>query len=456
MAAIGLRARRTARIEGGVWSNWAGNQACAPAEIAHPAGTEELVGLVKSAEAAGRPVKVVGAGHSFTDIATTAGTLVVLDRHQRLLDVDRERCRVTVQSGIPLSVLNQTLAVYGMAMPNLGDIEYQSIAGATQTGTHGTGERLGCLSTQIVGIDLVTADGSVRSLSAPAERGEDAEGSEGAEAFACARVGLGALGIVDTVTLQCVPAFNLSAVEGPMLLDEVIEGFDALTAENDHFEFYWMPHSRWAIVKRNNRTTEPEARRPAWKEFYDDVVFQNWMFGLLGMVQRRRPQWVRPINRALPKPGLVTYVDRSDRVFTSPRLVRFCETEYGFPREHAVDVIRAVRAHLEGSELQIGFPIECRVTAGDDIPLSMASGRASCFIACHVFRGQPYEQYFRGIESIMNTVEGRPHWGKLHFQRADTLAPRYPQWKRFAAVRRRLDPEGRFTNAYLERVLGPG
>jgi len=427
-----------------VWSNWAGNQRCAPDEIAHPAGTEDLARVVKEATAAGRRMKVVGSGHSFTDAACTTGTLIQLDRHQRLLAVDREAKRVTVQAGMLLSDLNATLAQYGLALPNLGDIEYQTVSGGLSTGTHGTGAKLGCLATSIVGLELVTADGSVLSLSADQDR----------EAFEVARVSIGALGAVSTLTLQCVPAFNLHAVEGPILLEDAIEQFDDLADTNDHFEFYWMPYSRWVIAKRNNRVDGPERKRSRAKEWFDDDFFSNTLFGALGKVQMRRPQWVRPINKAIPKPSLIDYVERSDRVFTSPRRVKFCEMEYGFPREHAADMIKEVRDFLTTSGLNIGFPIEVRVAAADDIPLSMGYGRPSAFIACHVFKGQQYDQYFRGVEKIISAVGGRPHWGKLHFQTAETLAPRYPAWDRFHAVRARLDPEGSFANAYTDRVLG--
>ena len=427
-----------------VWSNWAGNQRCAPDEIVHPAGTDEIVEVVKRAASGGQRVKVVGSGHSFTDAACTDGILVQLDRHQRLLSVDRERLQVTVQAGMGLAVLNQTLAGHGLALPNLGDIEYQTVSGALSTGTHGTGAKLGCLATAIVGIELVSADGSVLRLSA----------DEDPEAFSAARVSVGALGAVSTLTLQCVPAFNLHAIEEPLRIEDALERFDELADGNDHFEFYWMPYSRWVIAKRNNRVEGPERPRSARQEWFDDIFFQNTLFNLVGKVQVRRPQWVKTINRAIPKPSRIDYVQRSDKVFTSPRHVRFCEMEYGFPREHAREVIGEVRDFLTSSGLNIGFPIEVRVTAPDDIPLSMTTGRASTFIACHVFKGQPYEQYFRGIERIVGQVGGRPHWGKLHFQTAATLAPRYPQWDAFQSVRRRLDPEGRFANAYTDRVFG--
>ncbi len=339
----------------------------ARAEIAESGpGIEELVEVVSSAATTtGSRIKVVGSGHSFTDAACTDGTLIQLDHYRRLVAVDRERCQVTVQAGMTIADLNSTLALYGMALPNLGDIEYQTISGALATATHGTGSRLGCLATQVVAAELVTADGSVRSLSA------DDDG----DAFEAARVSIGALGAVSTLTLQCVPAFNLHAVEEPLRLDEALESFDELADGNDHMEFYWMPHSRWVILKRNNRVEGPERRRPRLKEWYDDIFFQNTLFGLLGKVQMRKPEWVRPINRALPKPSRLDYIQRSDRVFTTPRRVRFCEMEYGFARVHAREVIGEVRDFLTSSGLQIGFPIEVRVAAADDIP-AVDGGRA--------------------------------------------------------------------------------
>lgn len=407
----------------------------------HPAGTEELAAAVKAAP--GR-VKVVGSGHSFTDIACTDGTLIQLDRHQRLLAVDRERCLVTVQAGMTLADLNGTLASYGLALPNLGDIEYQTVSGALSTGTHGTGARFGCLATAIAGMEVVTADGAVHRL----------DPDQDPEAFSVARVSLGALGAVSTLTLRCVPAFNLHAVDEARPVEEVVEAFDELADGNDHMEFYWMPRSRWVTLKRNNRVDAPEKRRSRLREWYDDEFFQNTVFGRLGPARLRHPRLVRAVSRAVPKPGGADYIERSDRVFTSPRRVRFWEMEYGFPREHAMAVFDEVRRFVTASGLAVGFPIEVRVAAADDIPLSMGNGRDSAFIACHVFAGQPYEQYFRGVERIMDAVGGRPHWGKLHFQTAATLAARYPSWDRFHAVRRRLDPEGRFANAYTERVLG--
>ena len=428
------------------WSNWAGNQQCAPARVEHPAGAAALADVVRTAARDGRRVKVVGSGHSFTDIAVTPadGVQVVLDRHAGMVSVDRSSGRVTVQAGMTIAALNRALASVELALPNLGDIAYQTISGAVSTATHGTGLRLGGLATQVVALSLVTADGSVLECSPDVEP----------EVFACARVGLGALGVLSTITLQPVPAFRLHAVEEPMRLDGLLSELDRHVEENDHFEFFYVPHTEWALTKRNNRTDEPVGGMPRWKWVRDKVVMENVAFGAVCRLGRRFPSLVPRLATALPSSGRVEYVKPSHDVFASPRWVHFYEMEYSVPRAAGAEVLRRLKAFIDDSGLRISFPVEVRFTAGDDIPLSTAHGSERCYIAVHVYRGMPYEQYFRGVESIMQSVGGRPHWGKLHFRTADDLAPVYPEWERFQAVRRKLDPDGVFANPYLDRVLG--
>jgi L-gulonolactone oxidase len=295
---------------------------------------------------------------------------------------------------------------------------------------------------------LVTGDGSVLEATAP-----DC-GDENPDLFAAARVGLGALGLVSTVTLQCVPAFRLHAVEEPVPVDDVLAELDELVAEHDHFEFYWVPHTRWALTKRNRRTDEPPRPRPRVREWVDDMALANYAFGALCRVGRVRPSLIPRLAKVIPSTGRVDYVDRSDRVFTSPRTVRFWEMEYGIPREALLEALGRIRRLVDETGMQLSFPVEVRVVAPDDIPLSTAFGRDTGYIAVHVYRGTPYDTYFSGVERIMDSYGGRPHWGKLHFQRAETLAPKYPRWDDFQKVRARVDPERRFANPYLDRVLG--
>jgi FAD/FMN-containing dehydrogenase len=169
-----------------------------------------------------------------------------------------------------------------------------------------------------------------------------------------------------------------------------------------------------------------------------------------------RPALIPAANRLLVRLlARSERLDASHRVYPNERRVRFTEMEYAIPRAAAAGALERVLALIERRRLPVGFPIELRVVAPDDAFLSTANGRPTAYIAVHQYRGMEFEGYFRAVEEIMDGLGGRPHWGKRHYQSAHTLAPRYPEWERYAAVRRRLDPEGRFENAYVRRVLGP-
>jgi L-gulono-1,4-lactone dehydrogenase len=428
----------------GTWTNWAGNQTATPISIEHPRSEDELVSIVRRAGERGRKVKVVGSGHSFTDIAITDGHLIVLDQYCDILQIDTTAYRVTVQAGAVLSDVNTALNQRGLAMPNLGDIAYQTVAGATSTGTHGTGAGITGLAGFIVGLRLITADGSVLECDA----------QNNAEVFHCARVGLGALGVVSTVTLQVCPAFNLSVVNEPVRVDDVLRDIESRVSSNDHFEFFWVPHTGWALTKSNNRTTEPLAPPKKAKEWFDGVLMENYAFGALCRIGRRYPNRIPKLAKALPSSGRTSYVDESYKVFASPRLVKFYEMEYSIPAAACGEALQRVRDFVASTGLLLNFPVEVRFTAADDIPLSTGTAEPRCYIAVHVFKGMEFRSYFEGVERIMDSYGGRPHWGKLHFQTAETLGERYPQWSRFQQVRNQLDPDRRFTNAYLDRVLG--
>lgn len=432
-------------VSSAVWTNWGGTASCRPAEVEFPRSEEEIQAALKRASTGGERVKVAGSGHSFTDIACTGGRMLRLDGYDRVLEVDRERALVTVEAGISIFKLAQELAKHGLAFANLGDIGYQALAGAVSTATHGTGVKLGNLATQIAAMRLVLADGSTLDVSHASDP----------ETFRAAQVSLGALGVISTITLQCVPAFTLHAVEAPGRLEDVLEGFDEHARANDHYEFYWFPHTDRCITKTNNRTDEPARPKGRTRAYLEDMFVANKVFGLISRVGRARPKMIPRLSRMVGAAiSRTEYSDRSDRVFTSPRLVRFSEMEYAIPRADAPAAVREIRRMIDERGFRISFPIECRVVAPDDIFLSPSHGRETSYIAVHMFQGMPYEPYFREVEAIMRGFGGRPHWGKLHFQTHQSLREVYPTWSRFAAVRARLDPHGRFSNAYLDRVLG--
>jgi L-gulono-1,4-lactone dehydrogenase len=316
----------------------------------------------------------------------------------------------------------------------------QSLAGALSTGTHGTGARLPNLSAQVVALELVLADGSERAIA-------------GGDALRAARVGLGALGVAVAVTLRCVPAFRLRAVERPLPLAEVLADLQARADAHDHFEFFTFPHSELALTRAWDRTDAPPARPSAARAYVSDVLLDNRAFHAVNLLARRRPRLIPRLNRfASSVASQRERVDWSHAIFASPRLVRFEEMEYALPREAAVPGLRAARAILERHP--VSFPVELRFSAGDDAFLSPAHGRETAFVAVHLFQGMDYEPAFREVEAALSALGGRPHWGKRSFLSAAELAPRYPRWADFQAVRAELDPGGRFASPWLRHVLG--
>ncbi|HXN92835.1 MAG TPA: D-arabinono-1,4-lactone oxidase [Candidatus Sulfotelmatobacter sp.] len=431
-----------------VWTNWGGTYSCRPSRIVWPSSEDEIVAIVRAARQRGEKLKVVGSGHSFTDVGCTDGCMIKLDRYNKVLGIDRVGATVTAQAGITILQLSAALAESGLAMENMGDVGYQSIAGAISTATHGTGERFRNISSQVIGLSIVQADGEVLACSPDANP----------DVFRVARVGLGALGVLSTVTLRCVPAFNVRSVQEPNRVDELLDRFDELCAVNDHFEFFWWPHTPWAQGITNTRTQEPPSpgeRRTGPRAYINDILLENHAFGMVQRAAQVRRAWIpRLAGFTARTMSRKVMTDRSDRVFANERLVRFAEMEYAVSREALIPAVREIRRMIERKGFLISFPVEVRAVEGDDIPLSPAFGRPTGYVAVHVFHKFEYAPYFREVEAIMDAHEGRPHWGKLHFQTAETLRRRYPEWDRFIAVRDRLDPEGAFQNRYLEQVLG--
>lgn len=427
------------------WTNWTGDQSCRPAALEKPRNVQDVLDALEHAAARRWIVRVAGAGHSFNDAVITDGLQMSLENMNRVLDHDRATGSVRVEAGITIRALNEELDARGLALENLGDIDVQSLAGATATGTHGTGVTLPNISASITSIQLATADGSVFELNEQTDT----------DAWRAARINLGALGVVTAMTLRTVPAFSLRGVDKAEPLDEVLESLEERIRSNDHFEFYMFPYSSHAMTRTNNRVDEPPRRRSKASEWLHDVFLVNTLFGAVCRTGRRFPRTIPTLNRVAARlSGGNERVDRSYRIFASPRLVRFTESEYAFPREDCVEAVRDVKRMIERNRYDVPFPLEVRFQAPDDAHLAPSFGREACHISAHMFEEMEWRPYFAGFERIMDGLDGRPHWGKRHFQTAKTLEPRYPGWHAFQAVRTRLDPEGRFANEHIRRVLG--
>jgi len=431
---------------GALWRNWSRSQSIIPARVERPTSPEAVQRAVAAAARTGSRIKAVGAGHSFSGIALAPGVQLDLD-WSGIRAVDEATGRVTLAAGTRLQALPALLRPYGLALQNMGDVDRQTIAGAISTGTHGTGDGFTGLAGQVVGVTLVTADGSLLSVS----------DTENAELLPAVRVSLGALGVLVDVTLQCVPAFLLHAEETAEPYEAVLESYLQRSSAVDHFEFFWFPHTDTVLTKSNTRLPINAGRAPLgrMRRLVDDELVANGLYRATCAAGRLLPALVPPVNRVADRlTGNRAYTDLSHRVFVTNRTVRFHEMEFALPRERVPQALREVRALIEKRRWRISFPIEVRSAAADDGWLSGAAGRATGYVAVHRYYRENPAEYFAGVEAIMRAHDGRPHWGKMHDLAADSLRGLYPHFDDFLAVRDRFDPERRFTNRYLERVLG--
>jgi L-gulonolactone oxidase len=426
------------------WENWAGDQSCTPSVFEAPRNVEAVSAAVRRAADAGRKVRVVGAGHSFGDVVCTDGSLITLDALSGLLHVDAEAGLVRVAAGTRLSELNRLLDAAGLALANLGDIDVQSVAGAISTGTHGTGALLGNLATLVESLELVTADGTALEVT-----------SEDAETLAAARISIGALGVVTAYTLRVLPSYNLHGADQAAPLGEVLEGLDQLVDGNDHFEFFWFPHTDVALTRTNNRTDEPAAPPNKLAAYVKGTLVENNVLDLLCRLGRRYPDRIPSLNRSIARivPSS-TRVDKSYRIFASTRSTRFTETEWAIPRDACAPMLREVRMAIDKHAYGVNLPLEVRFVAGDEASyLSPAYGRDTAYIAMHAYRGMPWRGFFEAAQDVALGYAGRPHWGKRHSLDAAALAKLYPEWDCFQNVRAKLDPDGLFANDHLRRIF---
>lgn len=433
---------------GRVWRNWGRSEAARPAFTATPTSVDGVVAIVRRARDRGLAIKTIGAGHSFSAVAVASGIQLDVSRLEGIVDVDLAAGQVTFGAGTRLHRFPDLLGPLGLALENMGDIDRQTIAGATSTGTHGTGAAFGGLATRIVAVTMVTADAKILRISE----------TENAELLPAARLGLGALGIIVDLTVQCVPSFLLAAVEQRAAFDDVLDDFEALATGADHFEFYWWPHTDGVMTKSNSRLPTGAERRPigAFAGWFEDRVLSNSALAALCNIGRLAPAATPPLNRFATRAyGNRTYTDNSHDVFVSARTTRFREMEYAIPRAAVPQALRDVRDLIDGTGWRISFPIEVRVAASDDTWLSTANGRDTGYIAVHRYFRDDHEDYFLAVEQLMRSHQGRPHWGKIHYQDSESLAALYPHHGDFVAVRDRLDPDRVFSNPYLQRVLGP-
>jgi FAD-linked oxidoreductase len=427
------------------WHNWGHSESITPIERLRPQSVDEVVAIVQSARDRNLRVKPVGTSHSFSGIAVAPD--IQLDM-SGLTGLRRSSgMDATIGAGTCLADLPPLLNPLGLALQNMGDIDVQTLSGATSTGTHGTGGKFGGLATQITGATLVTGTGDVLTI----------DGTQNPELLPAVSVGLGALGVLVDLTVRCVPSFVLQAVEQPEPLDDVLDNWKERVDGADHFEFYWFPHTKAALTKTNTRLPADAEMKPlgSFKRWFDDSFMANDLYRITCALQRAFPSMTPGFNRLSSKlTGNREFTDASYRVFATMRKVRFREMEYAIPQDQVPEVLREIDALIERKRWTVSFPVEVRAAAADDLWMSTATGRPTGYIAVHRHFREDQTEYFAAVEEIMMAHDGRPHWGKMNGRTAADLAPAYPRFGDFLDVRDRLDPNRVFANDYLNRVLG--
>ena len=420
------------------WQNWSGIQQCQPKRFLVPRDEAALAQALR--DAPNGPVRCVGAGHSFTPLVPTDQWLVSLDQLSGVSAATPGADTVWVQAGTRLATVSRQLDASGLALRNLPDVDVQSYAGAISTATHGTGMTLPALHVDVVALRLVTA------------RGEVIECSEQhrPELLAAARVSLGSLGVITQARVRVVPAYNLHRRVWLEPAMQLLERAPELARTHRNFEFYYLPFTGYAAGIAHDIDTSGQVLMPHAAD--EDVLrdlrrLRDWL-GHFPSLRRKVAGWaIDPEQREEAK-------NRAWRLLATQRPTRFNETEYHVPQDVGVACAKDVIAALEKRN-DVYFPMEFRFVAADEAAwLSPFYQRASCSIAVHAAVGEPYDYLTSEIGPIFRKYQGRPHWGKLHDLGAAQLATLYPRWRDFVALRRELDPQGRFLNAHMRKLFG--
>ena len=422
------------------FTNWSGRHTSMPADRAAPKSEDEVCEIVRRAVATNRRVKVVGAGHSFSDIAMTDGVLVSLDAMDKVLAIDLQRGIVRVQAGKRLAAFCAEMAGAGLTLPILGSIAAQSLGGLVATGTHGSSLRHGNLATQIVAMRLVNGDGDVVVL------------DEGDPRLAGARVSLGLLGIVTELSLQLEPMFTVAESTHPMPFEAGVDRFSAEMSAHEYTKFWWLPHTNRAQVFTGERTAD-KANFSERQRTFDENVVNAWVFPVVLWLGNLFPGLIGPFNRLI---GALYFkrtrtVGSPHRVLTLAMPPRHFEAEWAIPVEHFTVAIRRVRDLVE--TLHVNFILEARLVRADQNWMSPAYGRDSVQIGTYITNPADRDAFFAGAAAIFTDYGGRPHWGKENSLDGAAASPLYPEFPAFAALVKELDPAATFSNAMRERLL---
>lgn len=426
------------------FENWSGRHAFVPNAWEEPEGEAQVAALVRWAQAHGRRLKVIGAAHSWSDIGVPDDVLVSLDRIAGLRALDPDARLATVGGGTRLRHLLAALGARGFTLPIVGSITEQSISGVIATGTHGSSLVHGNIASFVEGMRLVTGTGEILDLRAGDPR------------LAAARVGLGALGVITELTLRVEPAFNLCEEVSILPIADAVADLPAIARSAEYVKVWHTPHTGLAQVFRYHRTHEPARPRPLAR-WIDEKIVNRGLFDALLRLAGRHPAIVPPLNRAIARAylGPSRRVDVGHRALSLAMPARHRECEYAVALERASEALARTLALIERERIRVNFILEARFVPADDAWMSPAFGRDTCQLGAYMAESPDLQRYFRGFEALMQDLGGRPHWGKELTLTPAQVRARFPMATAFTELRRRLDPDAVFANAFLDRVLGP-
>lgn len=416
------------------WRNWSGSVVAQPTRVARPTTEAELAALVASA----RKLRVVGAGHSFMPLCATDGTLVSMADYAGTVTVAPDRRSVWAPAGWGLDRLTAALWAEGLSLINQGDINPQSLAGATATGTHGTGADLGSIATQASGFRLVQADGAIVECG-PGQH---------PDLYEAQRLSLGLFGVATEIRIDVLPAYHLEERIERRPLAEVAERIDELGAATRHMEFFVFPYSDHVIFKTLH-PAEPEGEDRDGKDI-DETVFR-----LVCDLGAAAPRMIPTLQRLMMRASKTASrrVGPAYRIFPSERTIRFEEMEYELPRANGMPALKEAIAYIRRKRLPIAFPFEFRLTAGDDIWMSPFNRGPGASISFHQYARMPWQGVFGEVEAILRSGGGRPHWAKRHTLTPGDVHRLYPKTPDYLRVREAVDPGGKFVNAHLAALF---
>jgi len=420
--------------------NWGKNQTCTAENFLQPQTEAEIIEAVKTSN----KIRVVGTGHSWSAICLTDHSLINFDLYNKVLNINKEKLQVTVQSGIKLWQLNGLLDKEGLALRNLGSISDQSLAGAISTATHGTGINYPILGSQIQQLSIIKANGEKLVLDCVFD----------AEVFNTALVSLGALGILSEITLNVVPAFNLNEQNYVTKFDDVIDKLDEFVADTDHFKLWWFPHVDEVVVYNYRRTHEP-ANDSRFRQWLMDEVLSVLVYRILIRMGHINRNWRKWINKLLVTKLIMPLnrIEKSYQVFNVPAPPPHRETEWAFDIRIAKDLLREYKQMINTSEHRINFLQEIRFTKGDSYTLSPCNGRNTIWLGVYNADNYGWDTLLADFEQLAKRYNGRPHWGKEFNADSIYISTQYSGVEKFNALRKEWDPEGKFENDYIAKLF---